>query len=106
VPGNDPSIASQLADARTWVAAAGPAAAQDPFHLYYTSGTSGTPKAVLLSHEIVIRHALGCIEGAQSAAWASIPVFCGGTHSWGRLSTLPIAKTFFKTPAYVLVPAA
>ena len=71
------SIDSQLSDARAEILAAGPAAAQDPFHLYYTSGTSGTPKAVLLSHDIVIRHALGCVEGVLSSANAGLPVFAG-----------------------------
>ena len=53
-----------LAVLRAEIAAAGLAAARDPFQLYYTSGTSGTPKAVLLSHDIVVRHALGCVAGA------------------------------------------
>ena len=53
-----------LAEARVEIAALGPAAGQDPLHLYYSSGTSGTPKAVLLSHGIVVRHALTCAEGA------------------------------------------
>lgn len=36
---------------------------QDGFHLYYTSGTTGVPKGVLLSHRVVLWHALGAMEG-------------------------------------------
>jgi fatty-acyl-CoA synthase len=35
----------------------------DGFHMYYTSGTTGKPKAVVLSHRIVVLHALGTILG-------------------------------------------
>ena len=55
--------AAVLAEARAEIAALGPVAGQDPLHLYYTSGTSGTSKAVLLSHDIVVCHALACAEG-------------------------------------------
>ena len=33
-----------------------------PFQLYFTSGTTGTPKSVSLSHRIVFQHALGAAD--------------------------------------------
>lgn len=37
----------------------------DTFHLYYTSGTTGKPKPVELSHRIVVYHAVGTIKGTN-----------------------------------------
>lgn len=36
---------------------------EDGYHMYYTSGTTGTPKGVVLSHRIVVQHAVGTIRG-------------------------------------------
>lgn len=35
----------------------------DGYHMYYTSGTTGHPKGVVLSHCIVVHHAVGTIQG-------------------------------------------
>jgi acyl-CoA synthetase (AMP-forming)/AMP-acid ligase II len=37
---------------------------EDGYHLYYTSGTTGHPKGVMLSHRIVVHHAVGTIKGS------------------------------------------
>lgn len=42
---------------------------EDGFHLYYTSGTTGKPKGVLLSQRIVLQHAIGTVQGTS---WLTI----------------------------------
>lgn len=36
---------------------------RDGYQMYFTSGTTGLPKGVVLSHEIVVKHTLGTIQG-------------------------------------------
>lgn len=54
-------------------------ALDDDFHMYYTSGTTGHPKGVLLSHRIVLYHAIGTIQEMQlnkGDIWAHLaPMF-------------------------------
>lgn len=40
---------------------------KDGFEMYYTSGTTGRPKGVVLSQHIVVQHALGTIHGGCKA---------------------------------------
>lgn len=38
----------------------------DGYQMYYTSGTTGRPKGVVLSQKIVVTHALGTIQGEET----------------------------------------
>ena len=39
----------------------------DGYHMYYTSGTTGKPKGVVLSHKIVVHHAVGITQGKSTS---------------------------------------
>ncbi len=51
----------------------------DGYHMYYTSGTTGRPKGVVLSHRIVVHHAVGTIKEMKlnrNDVWAHLaPMF-------------------------------
>ena len=63
----------------TTVTASAPVGGGDSCEMYYTSGSTGRPKGVMLTHKMVVKHALGCmlmhrITGAD--VWGHIaPMF-------------------------------
>ncbi len=71
----DPSALAKVADVRAAELQSLGRACYDPddgYHVYYTSGTTGKPKGVLLSHSIVMHHALGTIRGERAATSKSV----------------------------------
>ena len=48
----------------------------DGYQMYYTSGTTGRPKGVVLSQKIVVTHALGTIQGESSCTNSSASTAC------------------------------
>jgi acyl-CoA synthetase (AMP-forming)/AMP-acid ligase II len=46
---------------------------EDGYQLYYTSGTTGSPKPALLSHRVVVLHALGTIRGGRGGGGGGCP---------------------------------
>lgn len=65
------SFASVITSNVTFVAP-GEVSDSDGYQMYYTSGTTGRPKGVVLSHTIVITHALGTIKGVHLLHWVPI----------------------------------
>jgi acyl-CoA synthetase (AMP-forming)/AMP-acid ligase II len=88
-----------------------PVSENDVAHLYYTSGTTGKPKGVMLTHKNVCLHALGTIAELQldntdvwghiapmfhlADAWATFAItWVGGRHIMvGRFEPEPVMST-------------
>jgi acyl-CoA synthetase (AMP-forming)/AMP-acid ligase II len=58
---------------------------EDGFHMYYTSGTTGRPKGLVLSHRIVVHHAVAAVKGPPPRAGGAFcvhPVPVEGFRNW------------------------
>jgi long-chain acyl-CoA synthetase len=63
--------------------------------IVYTSGTTGRPKGVMLSHRNILSNAYGCLSGVMAT-----------THADVFLSFLPLSHTFERTCGYYLTMMA
>lgn len=73
------SVASRAVVAAHSPAVLGQHKSDNNCEMYYTSGTSGRPKGVMLTHKIVVLHALGCMiqhRITEKEVWGHIaPMF-------------------------------
>lgn len=68
---------------------AGPARAREMATLVYTSGTTGRPKGVMLSHRNILSNTHGCLDAVT-----------GVDHTDSFLSFLPLSHTFERSVGY------
>jgi fatty-acyl-CoA synthase len=69
-----------------------PIGGEDPFSLMYTSGTTGTPKGAILTHNNLFWNAVNCMHGfeldAHTRFLISVPLFHAGGLNGGAVPTL------------------
>jgi fatty-acyl-CoA synthase len=69
-----------------------PIGGEDPFSLMYTSGTTGTPKGAILTHNNLFWNAVNCIHGFELDAYTryliSVPLFHAGGLNGGAIPTI------------------
>ncbi len=77
--------------------------AGDVAHLYYTSGTTGEPKGVMLTHENVCVHARGTIEELALAAddvWGHIAPMFHLADAWATFAVTWVGGCHVMVPRY------
>ena len=62
---------------------------KDGYEMYYTSGTTGRPKGVVLTQHMVLQHALGTVQGRyqlrlQCCVWRSKLIHVESSCCWNR----------------------
>ncbi|HEX6811511.1 MAG TPA: long-chain-fatty-acid--CoA ligase [Planctomycetota bacterium] len=79
------------------------AAADEPAQLYYTSGTTGTPKGVVLTHRNVCTHALAAAKELSLTAddrWAHIAPMFHLADAWATFAITAVFGTHAFLPVF------
>ncbi len=83
------------------------AGADEPAQLYYTSGTTGAPKGVILTHRNVCTHALAAVQELsldRNDRWAHIAPMFHLADAWATFAITAVAGTHVFLPHFT--PAA
>lgn len=79
------------------------AGADDPAHLYYTSGTTGAPKGVVLTHRNVCTHARAAIQElglSTDDTWAHIAPMFHLADAWATFAITAVGGTHVFLPHF------
>ena len=96
-------VARAIAAGRADDAALPLAGADEPAHLYYTSGTTGAPKGVVLTHRNVCTHALAAVRELGLAAndtWAHIAPMFHLADAWATFAITAVGGTHVFLPHF------
>ncbi|MEM6569636.1 MAG: long-chain-fatty-acid--CoA ligase, partial [Planctomycetota bacterium] len=80
-----------------------PCAADDTCHLYYTSGTTGRPKGVPLSHRNVVQHALAAtseLDLASDDVWGHVAPMFHLADAWASLAITAVGGAHAFLPEF------
>lgn len=100
--------AEAIAAGRDTGAALPLAAADEPAHLYYTSGTTGAPKGVVLTHRNVCTHARAAIAELGLCAtdtWAHIAPMFHLADAWATFAITAVGGTHVFLPHFTAAGA-